>query len=124
MIFAQVLPGITTTDLQLAIGVALVVVLNTVLSQLFAKRGFGIAYAGQQFVVLAFANSLVMVAYTIIRSTYDFPVRLTNAFFFVFLFSLLITLFDQYKLVYLVRFSSVDGIIQDQPELEETGSEV
>jgi len=107
IIFAQVLPGVRATDLQLAVGVAIIVILNTVLSQLFAQRGFGIKYAIQQFIGLAFANSLVMLTYSILRTIYELPVRFANAIFFVLLFSLLITLFDQYRQVYLMRFSSI-----------------
>lgn len=123
IIFAQVLPGVRATDLQLAVGVVIIVILNTVLSQFFAQRGFGVKYAIQQFIVLASANSFVMLTYTILRTVYEFPVRFTNAVFFVLLFSLLITLFDQYRQVYLMRFSSIGGSIQNQPALVATGTD-
>jgi len=42
-----------------------------------------------------------------LRTIYELPVRFANAIFFVLLFSLLITLFDQYRQVYLMRFSSI-----------------
>jgi hypothetical protein len=49
-----------------------------------------------------------MLVYTIIRRMLGDPVVLANALFFVLLFSLLITLFDRYRQVYLMRFSPGD----------------
>ena len=104
--FSQVLPGVRATDLQLAVGVALIVILNTVLSHLLARRGFGWAFTLRQFIVLASVNSLAMLAYSILRAVFDDPVGFANAAFFVLLFSLIITLYDRYRQVYLMRFGS------------------
>jgi len=106
--FAQVLPGVQATDLQLAIGVAFVVILNTKLSHWLARRGFGGAFTMLQFIVLASVNSVVMLACTVLRTMYGDPVSIANALFFVLIFSLLITLFDRYRQVYLMRFSPSD----------------
>lgn len=106
LIFAQVLPGVRANDLQLVVGVGFIVILNTILSHLLARRGFGGAFTLWQFIVLAAVNSLVMLVYTILRTAIDGPVDFANAIFFVLLFSLLITLFDRYRQVYLMRFRS------------------
>ncbi len=102
--FAQVLPGVRATDLQLAIGVALIVVLNTVLSHWLARRGFGGAFTLRQFLVLAVVNSAVILVYSALRTRYEDPVSIPNALFFVLLLTLLVTLFDRYRQVYLMRF--------------------
>jgi hypothetical protein len=102
--FAQVLPGVQATDLQLAIGVALVVVLNTVLSHWLARRGFGGAFTLWQFIVLAAVNSAVMLVYAALRTRFEDPVSIANVLFFVLLLTLLVTLFDRYRQVYLMRF--------------------
>jgi hypothetical protein len=115
--FAQVIPGVRATDLQLAMGVALIVILNTVLSHLLARRGFGWVFTMRQFIVLASFNSLAMLAYSILRIALDEPVGFANATFFVLLFSLLVTLYDRYRQVYLMRFSSIDQSRQKQTVL-------
>jgi hypothetical protein len=102
--FAQVLPGVQATDLQLAIGVALVVILNTVLSHWLARRGFGGAFTLWQFIVLAVVNSAVMLAYAALRTGLENPVSIANVLFFVLLLTLLVTLYDRYRQVYLMRF--------------------
>ena len=117
--FAQVLPGVQATDLQLVIGVAFVVILNTVLSHWLARRGFGGAFTMLQFIVLASVNSVVMLAYTVLRTMYGDPVGIANALFFVLLFSLLITLFDRYRQVYLVRFSPSEDLAKNSHNQEQ-----
>ncbi len=117
--FAQVLPGVQATDLQLVIGVAFVVILNTVLSHWLARRGFGGAFTMLQFIVLASVNSVVMLAYTVLRTMYGDPVGIANSLFFVLLFSLLITLFDRYRQVYLVRFSPSEDLAKNSHNQEQ-----
>jgi hypothetical protein len=116
MIFAQVLPGVVATDLQLALGVAFIVILNTVLSHWLARRGFGRAFTMLQFIVLALVNSVAMLVYSLLRSRLGESVGVVNALFFVLLISLLITLFDRYRQVYLMRFSPSVQSLQDRPE--------
>jgi hypothetical protein len=105
--FAQVLPGVQATSLQLAVGVGLIVVLNTVLSHWLARRGFGGAFTLWQFVVLAVVNLVLILVYAALRSRFDHPVSVPNVLFFVVLLTLLVTLFDRYRQVYLMRFSEV-----------------
>jgi hypothetical protein len=106
--FAKVLTGVKATDLQLAIGVAIVVITNTVLSHFLARRRFGMAFTMAQFIVLAGLNSILMLVYTVLRRMLGDMVETANALFFVLLFSLLITLFDRYRQVYLMRFGASD----------------
>jgi hypothetical protein len=109
LIFAQVLPGVQASDLQLAIGVALVVLINTVLSHWIARQGFGWAFSMGQFIVLAVANFIVLQGYTFLQSMLAHPVRLINSLFFVLLISLLVTLFDRYRQIYLLC-NEADGL--------------
>jgi hypothetical protein len=102
LIFAQVLPGVQATDLQLAVGVAVVVIINTVLSHWMARRGFGWAFSLGQFIVLVVANFIFLQVYTFLQSMLEHPVRLINSLFFVLLISLLVTLFDRYRQIYLI----------------------
>ena len=76
----------------------------------------------RQFIVLASVNSLLMLAYSILRIAFDEPIGFANATFFVLLFSLLITLYDRYRQVYLMRFSSIDHFRQKQTVLGAVGT--
>ena len=102
--FAQVLPGVRATSLQLVLGVAFVVLVNTALSHWLARRGFGWAFTLAQFLVMVVVNASLFVAYMILRSRFDAPVSGANALFFVLFLSLLVTLYDYYRQVYLMRF--------------------
>ena len=102
--FAQVLPDVQSSNLQLAIGVALVVTINTALSHWLARRGFGWAFALRQFMVMAVVNLGLILVYALLRSRFDAPVSIGNALFFALLLTLLVTLFDRYRQVYLMRF--------------------
>ena len=121
--FAQVLPGVQATDLQLALGVAFIVILNTVLSHLLARRGFGMAFTLGQFIVLASVNSLAMLVYSVLRTVLGDRVGIANAIFFVLLFSLLVTLFDRYRQVYLMRFGLRDRSHHELPSPGAAGTD-
>jgi hypothetical protein len=108
LIFTQVLPGVVATPLQVMIGVVLIVVLNTGLSHWLARRGFGWIFSLWQSLVLLVANSLLFVIYAYLMSKMVKPILIGNAIFFVLLLTLLITLFDRYRQVYMMRFSDYD----------------
>jgi hypothetical protein len=108
LIFAQVLPGVRANNLQLVLGVALVVIINTVLSHVWARRGFGWVFTLLQFFVLLVINLGLILAYAVLRSRLEAPVSTANALFFALLLSLMVTLFDRYRQVYLMRFGSVE----------------
>jgi len=105
MCFGQVLPGVQATNFQLTIGVALVVIVNTALSHWLARRGFGWAFSLWQFIALAVVNLVLLLVYALLRTRFDDPVSVANILFFVLLLTLLVTLYDRYRQVYLMRFS-------------------
>ena len=80
------------------------VVLNTVLSHWLARRGFGWVYSLLGFIVLAAVNSIVLLVYAALRTRFEEQVSIANALFFVLLLTLIVTLFDRYRQVYLMRF--------------------
>jgi len=101
--FAQVLPDVQTSDLALAIGVAFVVTINTVLSHWLARRGFGWPFALGEFIVMGVVNLGLILGYAFLRSRFGDPLSIANALFVVLLLTLLVTLFDQYRQVQLMR---------------------
>ncbi len=105
VIFAQILPGMIASTLQVTIRIAFVVTINTVLSHWLARRGFGWAFSLWQSIVLLVVNSCLCLIYVFLMSTVVEPIRLVNALFFVLLVTLLITLYDRYRQVYLMRFA-------------------
>jgi len=115
--FAQVLPDVQSSNLQLAIGVALVVTINTALSHWLARRGFGWAFALRQFMVMAVVNLGLILTYAFLRSRFDDPVSIGNALFFALLLTLLVTLFDRYRQVYLMRFGPVLSLVEGPKRL-------
>ena len=102
--FSQVLPGVRATDFQLTIGIALIVVVNTALSSWLARRGFGGTFSVQQFLVLGVVNLAVILEYSVLRTSFEAPVNIANAHFFIVLLTLLVTLFDRYRQVYVMRY--------------------
>jgi hypothetical protein len=115
--FAQVLPGVQATDLELVFLVSIVVILNTTLSHWLARRGFGGVFTLLQFVVLVLVNSTALLVYSVLRNMIGDRVIFANALFFIILFSLLITLYDRFRQVYLMWFSTSGGSSQKKPEM-------
>lgn len=104
--FAQVLPEVRATDFQLTVGLALVVVANTMLSHWLMRRGFVWALSHWEFIVIGATNLVLILAYSVLRSRAGERVRVGNAVFFALLLALLVTLFDRYRQVYLMWHGS------------------
>lgn len=105
--FAHVLPDVGASDLQLALALGLVVTLNTALTHLLARRRLGWVFSLQQFIVMGVLNGALALLYVTLRSALGHPTSLPNVLFFALLLSLLVTLFDRYRQVYLMRFDSL-----------------
>lgn len=105
VIFAQVLPEVNATNLQLVVGVALVVTINTVLSHWLARRGIGWVSILRQFIVMAAINSSLVLAYAGLLPYIGGSLDLATTLFFALLLTLIIVLFDRYRQVYLMRFA-------------------
>jgi len=102
--FAHVLPGVDVADLELASAIALVVIANTALAHWFARRGQSWALSLRQFAVLGVVNAFLALIYLALRPGLRSPAGLVNSLFFALLLTLLVTLFDHYRQVYLARF--------------------
>jgi hypothetical protein len=107
-IFAQVLPGVRASLLEIAIGVAFVIVINTALSHWLARRGTDWGSALRQFIVMSVVNFGLVVVYNWLLPNFDGSINLGNTLFFALLLTLIITLFDRYRQVYLMRFAKRD----------------
>lgn len=104
IIFAHILPGIRSTDLELAAAITIVVIVNTLLSEWLARRGVAWPHAMRQGVMMFAVNLPVFLLISFLRYGAYTDEALTNILVFVLLLSLIITLYDRYRPIYLVRF--------------------
>ena len=105
LIFGQIMPDRTGTDLQLIVGVAFIIILNTVVSHWLARRGREWHHTLSQFAVMAVINFGLALLYVWLLPNFDGSANLGNMLFFVLLLTLIVTLFDKYHPVYHERFA-------------------
>ena len=105
VIFGQVLPGRVGSDLQLIVGVAFVIILNTVISHWLARRGTEWQHTITQFIVMTAVNFGLALLYIFLLPSFDGELNVSNTLFFVLLLTLIVTLFDKYHPVYQARFA-------------------
>ena len=106
IIFAQILPDVKATTLELAVGVAFVIILNTVFSHWLARRGTTWRSTLEQFVAMVVVNFGLVLIYSFILPQSDGSINLGNTLFFVLLLTLLVTMFDRYRPYYDARVAA------------------
>lgn len=105
LIFANILPGVRATAVQLYVAIALVIVVNAFLSHWLALRGRGWESIAREFVVMAAVNlGIVMLADLLLRRGGS-GLNLQLTLFFVLLLTLIVTLYDRYRVVHEARFA-------------------
>jgi hypothetical protein len=107
VIFAEILPTVQTTAVEVAVAVAVIVVANTAVSMYSArsKRLQNLPFAG----LLAANLGFIYLLSTFFSPAENFP--LGTGLFFAFLITLLLWLYDVYKPVYDVRFQAARSIV-------------
>ena len=100
-IFAQMLPGTRPATPLVVLGATVVVALNTGLSHLLARRGVGWSNALGQFLVMLGANFTAVFLYRALPGTRDLDEA--AVVFFVYLLSVIVTLFDRFQIVQRAR---------------------
>jgi hypothetical protein len=104
IIFTRIVPGTASEPWEQAVGVAIFLVLNTVVSELIIRwRGYSIDTAIGQF-VLTFAVNAGIVAALWALLPGDRSFHWAAALFLGLLLSILIALYDRYRPIYLARF--------------------
>lgn len=94
IIFVQILPGADATLLQVSLAVGLLVVVNSGVYLVTARRGWGIESALWGFVALAVFN-LLFVAIT--RWLQGRDPELEDSLFFILLLTLIVSTYDRYR---------------------------
>ena len=104
VIFGRMLPGTDESPLVIAIGVGLVILVNTSVSEWFIRHGRRWGSVVRQFgLMLALNVAIVGVAGMVLGLVSAEPFQ--HALVFVLLLTLIVTLYDRYRPVHLTRFS-------------------
>lgn len=101
VIFSQVLTGIRATDAELIVSIAVVVALNSVVSLARIQSGSRYGSTAAQFVAMCTVNGGIVAAGAVLRRTAGLPpfLPLRDALFFLLLLSLIITMYDRYRII-------------------------
>ena len=103
VIFGRMLPGVEESPLAIAIGVAVIILVNTAVSEYFIRRGRRWGSVIHQFALELALNLLIVgVAGVTLRLMFEEPIQ--HALVFVLLLTLIVTLYDRYRPVHLTRF--------------------
>ena len=99
VIFAMILPGMTATPTQIAVGVAVLIAFNSVVGQFAARTGRGIERLALAFVTRAAINLAFVV---VVRWVLPGETRLDagHTLFFLLLLTLIVTFYDRYRPVH------------------------
>lgn len=111
VIFAQILPGLDASAVQVSLSVGLLIVLNTVVSEWLGRRGVSWSSAFREFFAMMVINTGLVMAYSLLISASSTILPRGNALFFLFLISLLITMYDRYQPYYMIRSALRDGTL-------------
>lgn len=109
IIFAQILPGVMSTNLQLAIGMAILIIINTALSHWFARRGTHWRSIIQEFIAMSMVNLGIILLFDFLLPRYDGSINLFSTLFFVLLLTLNVTLYDRYRTMHVRSQEAVDS---------------
>jgi hypothetical protein len=104
IIFAQVLPDIKATGLEVAVGASFLVLISTILSQWLGQIGRGWEGTVREFLVMIAVNLGLVLVIVILLPSYEGQINLVNVIFFTLLFTIVVTLWDRYRVVHRMRF--------------------
>ncbi len=100
--FAQIVPGVDRTSVQIFAGTAMLITIDSLLGLWTARRSRGISSMFWSFVWLALAAEAIVALGQLAGG--DEELALGNTVFFVGLLTLLVTLYDRYEPYHGVRF--------------------
>jgi hypothetical protein len=108
IIFGEVLPDVESSSLQLFVGIAVFVVINSAIGVWAVKRGYSWDSAAVSFGVVFATNAVLVVLADVVLSRGPGHLRLVDALFFVLLFSILTSLYDRYRPIADYRAAATD----------------
>jgi hypothetical protein len=103
VIFAEILPSLRATVTQTAIGVGLIVLANTVVSEWFVRRGMTWQSVIVEFGAMALTNAAAAVIFVVLLPITGVRLDVPATLFVLLLLTLLVTLYDRFRPYYEVR---------------------
>jgi hypothetical protein len=103
VIFAQILPDVRATPIQLGVGVSILIIANSAVSEWLIRRGIGWSTAIKEFLAMGGINVALVVASWLILPGRNGSIHVGNTLFFLLLITLLITLYDRYSPYHMAR---------------------
>ena len=112
VIYGRVLPGVEASDFQLFLGIAVFVVINSAIGLWSARRGYGWDSATMTFGIVFATNVVLVLVADLLLAQGQRTLSLSDTLFFVFLVSILTTLYDRYRPVnaYRVTHTAKDDV--------------
>ncbi len=104
VIFSRMLPDIDAAPWTIAVGVGLVIVVDTMLSEWVTRAGRAQSTTIRHFGALLVANIVILVVGQVLMGFLAGRI-LEHAFVFVLLLTLIVTLYDRYRPIHLARFA-------------------
>lgn len=108
VIFGQVLPGTNVSNLQMFIGVSVILIANSFVSHWLALRGTTWRNSFTEFLTMAAINAGLVVLFDLLTPEFGGSIRLADLLFFILLITLIVTLYDRYRPVHDQRFGLND----------------
>jgi len=124
IIFAQILPAVDASPLEITLAVGSLIVVNTAVSERMSRRGVGWETALRQFIAMAAVNLAIVVAARLLIPRNIGVILFDNTLFFQLLLTLLVTLFDRFRPYHLARLarSATLSVQPTQPTPRAPGS--
>ncbi len=107
IIFAQVLPDMRASSIEIMVGGTILILVNTSLSQWLVRQGYRWAVTFREFMVLLVVNFVLILLIAILLPTFDGSINLINVIFFTLLFTVVTTMLDRFKQQHLARFATL-----------------
>ena len=107
VIFAENLPGLDASPLELFVGVSVLIVLNVAIVLAAARRAVSFESLALTFLVRIAVNVVLVVVARVLLGSSD--LALGHALFFVMLLSLLTSMHDRYQPMYVARLAATAG---------------
>ncbi|MFN8619425.1 MAG: hypothetical protein U0869_01600 [Chloroflexota bacterium] len=110
LIFGQLL-GVTAAPVAFALGLGLVIVLNTAATEWLTRRGRHWTTAIGQFTTVLLLNIGIYALLVAGAAIFDIDLALDRAGFFLVMISLMVSLYDRYRPEYIARFAPDNDLI-------------
>jgi hypothetical protein len=110
IIFGRMLPGVEASPLVIAVGVAIVIVVNAAISDYLIRQATRLGYhtTTRQFIgTLAVNLAIVAIGQFLLEALRG--QTLQHALIFVLLLSLIVTFYDRYRPIHVTRFAKLDA---------------